>query len=71
MTTNTKLLVIAGVTVNTDEEGRYCLNDLHKAAGGADKHKVLNFIRLDSTRELVDELNCSEVSSKKACVVSV
>lgn len=71
MTTNTKLLVIAGVTVNTDEEGRYCLNDLHKAAGGADKHKVLNFIRLDSTRELVDELNCSEVSSKKACVVSM
>ncbi len=53
MTTPTKLLVIAGITINTDEEGRYCLNDLHKAAGERPKDKPANFLRRDETLELV------------------
>ena len=56
MTTNTQLLVIAGLTINTDEEGRYCLNDLHKAAGNEERHATWRFLRLDTTVELIDEL---------------
>lgn len=56
MTTNTQLLVIAGSTIKTDEEGRYCLNDLHKAAGNEERHATWRFLRLDTTVELIDEL---------------
>ena len=56
MTTNTKLLVIADITIKTDEEGRYSLNDLHKAAGNEERHKPVHFLKLQSTLELCDEL---------------
>lgn len=36
--------------------GRYCLNDLHKAAGGADHHRPKDFLRLKQTEALVAEL---------------
>ncbi|WP_404634308.1 KilA-N domain-containing protein [Dyella ginsengisoli] len=35
-----------------DQEGRYCLNDLHRAAGGEKRHLPAEFIRLGSTKEL-------------------
>lgn len=56
MTTNTKPLVIAGSTVKTDEEGRYCLNDLHKAAGGAAIHAPAQWMRHVTFAELVAEI---------------
>ena len=56
MTTNTKLIVIDDITINTDEEGRYSLNDLHKAAGNEERHKPVHFLKLQSTLELCDEL---------------
>ena len=55
MTTTTQLLVIAGRTIKTDEEGRYCLTDFHKAAGGAAKHQPAHFFETVG-KELVNEL---------------
>jgi hypothetical protein len=56
-------LIIADSLIHQDTEGRYCLNDLHLAAGGDQKHKPANFMRLDSTIALVAEIECcSEVS---------
>lgn len=55
-----KQLTVCGVTIKQDADGRYCLNDFHKAAGGEAKHKPLNFLRLDSTLELCRELLNSE-----------
>ena len=52
MTTNTKLIVIAGVTIKTDEEGRYCLNDFHKAAGGERRHEPSLWMANQQTGEL-------------------
>ena len=52
------------ITIRQDAEGRYCLNDLHKAAGEAEKDKPTNFFRLDSTAGLVTELlQCSDMST--------
>lgn len=57
------LMVIDGIEVRRDIQGRYCLNDLHRAAGGEDRHKPSNFMRMDSTRELCAEIDrCSDVS---------
>lgn len=49
-------LAIANIAVRQDKDGRYSLNDLHKAAGGEDRHKPANFLRLESTLELVAEI---------------
>lgn len=32
-------LAIAGITIKQDQDGRFCLNDFHKAAGGERKHR--------------------------------
>ncbi|HFW0557289.1 TPA: KilA-N domain-containing protein [Salmonella enterica subsp. enterica serovar Virchow] len=57
------LMVIDGIEVRRDVQGRYCLNDLHRAAGGEDRHKPSNFMRMDSTRELCAEIDrCSDMS---------
>lgn len=56
MTTKNTSLTIAGITIKTDAEGRYCLNDLHRAAGGEERHAPWRFLRLDTTVELIDEL---------------
>lgn len=32
--------VVYGVEIRRDAMGRYSLNDLHRAAGGADKHSL-------------------------------
>lgn len=57
-------LVIANTGIRQDADGRYNLNDLHKSSGGAAKHKPGNWLRLDETKGLVDEIErCSDVSN--------
>ncbi|TKU54828.1 KilA-N domain-containing protein [Citrobacter sp. wls712] len=57
------LMVIDGIEVRRDVHGRYCLNDLHRAAGDKERHKPSNFLRMDSTRELCMEIDrCSDMS---------
>ena len=54
------------LTVFTSEirlhDGLFSLNDLHQSSGGASKHKPANFMRLDTTQELMAEIRCSDVS---------
>lgn len=50
------VLAVADVIVKQDEQGRYCLNDLHKAAGGEKRHAPNEFFRLANTKELIEEL---------------
>jgi phage antirepressor YoqD-like protein len=49
-------VVIGDITIGQDEEGRYCLNDVHKAAGGAERHKPVHWTNNDSTQSLVYDL---------------
>ncbi|QHA85562.1 MULTISPECIES: KilA-N domain-containing protein [Serratia] len=59
-----QLISIDGVAVRQDVNGRYCLNDLHRAAGGEAKYQPGLFLRLDSTQALSDEiLNSTDLQS--------
>lgn len=53
-------LHVCDVGIRMDAEGRYFLNDLHRASGGADKDKLNRFLRLESTAQLIAELRKHE-----------
>ena len=60
---NNQPLVIGEFSIRQDEDGRYCLNDLHNASGGLKKHQITNFLRVEQTQELILEIErCSNVS---------
>lgn len=44
------------MSTKQDTFGRFCLNDLHKASGGASKHQTAHFFMQKSTYELITEL---------------
>ena len=46
------------------KDGLYSLNDLHKVSGRSQKHKPANFMRLENTKGLIDEIErCSDMSN--------
>ena len=49
-------LSISNIPIRQDEVGRYCLNDLHKAAGSDAKHKPSEWLRNKQSVELVVEI---------------
>jgi hypothetical protein len=49
-------LIIAHTQIRRDPVGRYCLNDLHQASGGAKRHQPANWLRTDQAQALVAEL---------------
>lgn len=52
----TGALTIAGIGVRRDAAGRYSLNDLHRAAGGANKHRPSLWVENQQTRQLAETL---------------
>jgi hypothetical protein len=57
-----KSLILNEIEISTDEEGRFSLNDLHKAAGGHSKHVPNKFMRSESFKNVVDVLNAQNRS---------
>lgn len=53
---NNQPLVIGDFSIRQDQDGRYCLNDLHKASGYDKKHQPAYFVRNQQTKDLVAEI---------------
>lgn len=49
-------MTIGGASIRRDDVGRFCLNDLHQAAGGAKRHQPSDWLRLKQTEDLIAEL---------------
>jgi hypothetical protein len=49
-------LVVCDTFINQDAEGRFCLNDLHRAAGNELRYKPSEWLRLEQTKELILEI---------------
>lgn len=52
-------LIISTTAIRQDAEGRFSLNDLHRAAGGEPRHQPANWLRLDHTVALVELISNS------------
>ncbi|MRR51849.1 MAG: KilA-N domain-containing protein [Rhodocyclaceae bacterium] len=54
-------LSVGSVSIRQDAEGRYCLNDLHKAAGGEKKNQPRYFLANKQTKYLIEEIEFSGI----------
>ncbi|MDX9718162.1 MAG: phage antirepressor KilAC domain-containing protein [Thauera sp.] len=52
-------LILDSITIRTDADGRYCLNDLHRAAGAESKHQPAFWMRNAQTQALIEEMGAS------------
>ncbi|WOE40692.1 KilA-N domain-containing protein [Acinetobacter chinensis] len=73
---NNQPLVIGSFSIRQDEDGRYCLNDLHKASGNDQKHFPAYFLRNQQTKDLINLIESENYDvqiciSKKQAVNSV
>lgn len=48
---------IGDTVIRQTATNQYCINDLHKAAGSLSKNQPSKFLLLDSTKELIQEIN--------------
>ncbi|MDD2046090.1 KilA-N domain-containing protein [Pseudomonas putida] len=49
-------LMIAGIEIHQDQDGRFSLNDFHKAAGGENRHKPSLWTENQQAQELIEEI---------------
>lgn len=54
-------LIVSSKTIRQDAEGRFRLNDLHKAAGAENKHRPSIWVSNQQTQDLIDEINLKAV----------
>lgn len=54
-------MTIANVSIRQDADGRYCLNDLHRAAGEEARHKPGNWLMLEQTKALAAEIEIAGI----------
>lgn len=52
----TAQIIISDIVIHQDSEGRYSINDLHKASGGEPRHAPAQYLRLDQVNELIQEI---------------
>ncbi|WP_233114914.1 KilA-N domain-containing protein [Aggregatibacter actinomycetemcomitans] len=57
-----QLIVIDNTKIKQDSQGRYCLNDLHRASGGNPIHAPSQFLRLKGTKDFVSVLDIEGLS---------
>ncbi|EBF8121278.1 KilA-N domain-containing protein [Salmonella enterica subsp. enterica serovar Telelkebir] len=52
----TTQIIISDISIHQDSEGRFSINDLHKASGGEQRHYPAQWLRLDYVKELIQEI---------------
>lgn len=57
------MIRIGDTVIHIDESGRYCLNDLHRAAGGANKNRPSLWLKNKRTKSLIFELEVAGISA--------
>lgn len=56
--------MIDGWLIKQDADGRYCLNDLHKASGDVGHQRPSKWLTTESTNQLIEELEARNRASK-------
>lgn len=59
-------LVVANTAIRQDDEGRFSLNDLHKASGGNPTHRPGEFLRLQQTQDLIAEIETAGIPAVRS-----
>lgn len=62
-------LIIAQTFIRQDSEGRYCLNDCHKASGSDLNKRPQMWLRNDQTQGLIEELTDAQICASPISVV--
>jgi phage antirepressor YoqD-like protein len=62
-------LIISNIAIRHDAAGRYCINDLHRAAGGDSSSQPAFWLRNAQTQKLIDAIRNS-ANSQSSPVVS-
>lgn len=57
---NTQTLAISGISIKQDSHGRYCLNDLHKAAGEEQRHRPKYWLENQQANDLIEFLTSEQ-----------
>lgn len=64
-------LLIGNVIIRQDHEGRFCINDLHQAAGGERRHQPSNWLSNQQTKSLIEEIERQSLVAGNAPVEAV
>jgi len=59
-------IVFGDIDIRQDAQGRYCLNDLHKAAGGEGKCQPNRWFRIGRTKALISKFLTPKMASENA-----
>lgn len=69
----TNSIIISDIKIHMDAEGRYSLNDLHKAAGSESRHAPAQWLRLDQVADLIQTIinmqicTFAPITSRRGC----
>lgn len=64
-------ITLGAIVIRQDNEGRFCLNDLHKASGKTNKHQPAFFLRNQQTKDLIEEIKASANLQRGCSILSI